>query len=242
MAKRGYASGGRDKRRRLNSERATGRRVFRFVGSRAMAPASSRGFYGAQSRLKRMMQGVMERKVVDTASAFYACDTTGSVTLVNGMAQGSDFTNRIGRKYTNVAVQLEGFLGQQTSNVGTTKCRIMLIYDAQPNGALPVITDVLTASTSNSFMNLNNRDRFKVLCDENYTLSAIDTVTGLAGSPTAQNISIYKKINLETICDGTTAAIGDVQTGSIFLLTIGSSAVGSAFNFVGAVRTRFIDA
>lgn len=191
-----------------------------------------------------MMQGVMERKVVDTASASYACDTTGSVTLVNGMAQGSDFTNRIGRKYTNVAVQLEGFLGPQDSNVGTTKCRIMLIYDAQPNGALPVITDVLTASTSNAFMNLNNRDRFKVLCDENYTLSAIDNTASqaFAGSPTAQNISVYKKINLETICDGTTAAIGDVQTGSIFLLTIGSAATGLAFNFVGAVRTRFIDA
>ena len=146
-----------------------------FVGRRRLSEKVTggrpRGFRGGAQFARRALLGLMEKKVVETASASYACDTTGSVTLVNGMAQGSDFTNRIGRKYTNVAVQLEGYLGPQDSNVGTTKCRIMLIYDAQPNGALPAITDVLTASTSNAFMNLNNRDRFKVLCDENYTRS-----------------------------------------------------------------------
>lgn len=219
-----------------------------FVGRRRLSEKVTggrpRGFRGGAQFARRALLGLMEKKVVDTASASYACDTTGSVTLVNGMAQGSDFTNRIGRKYTNVAVQLEGFLSPQDSTVGTTKCRIMLIYDTQPNSALPVITDVLTASTSSSFMNLNNRDRFKVLCDENYTLGPVNNTASqaFAGSPTAQNISIYKKINLETICDGTTAAIGDVQSGSIFLLTIGSSAPAFAFDFIGAVRTRFIDA
>ena len=150
-----------------------------FVGRRRLSEKVTggrpRGFRGGAQFARRALLGLMEKKVVETASASYACDTTGSVTLVNGMAQGSDFTNRIGRKYTNVAVQLEGYLGPQDSNVGTTKCRIMLIYDAQPNGALPAITDVLTASTSNAFMNLNNRDRFKVLCDENYTLGQSTT-------------------------------------------------------------------
>ena len=244
MAKRGYASGGVVKRRRFNSERATGRRVFRFVGARAMAPTASRGFYGAQSRLKRMMQGVMERKVVDTATATYACDTTGSVTLINGMAQGSDFTNRIGRKYTNVAVQLEGLINPQDLNAGPSKCRVMLIYDAQPNGVLPAITDVLTAATSTAFMNLNNRDRFKVLCDHQAVIGYVqDTATQAVSTGLGvDNVSLYKKINLETICDGTTAAIADVQTGSIFLLTIGNQPAANGANFVGACRIRFIDA
>ena len=137
--------------------------------------AASRVVFVEALSLRRALLGMMEKKVVDTASASYACDTTGSVTLLNSMAQGSDFTNRIGRKYTNVAVQLEGFLGPQDNSIGTTKCRVMLIYDSQPNGALPAIADVLTASTSNAFMNLNNRDRFKVLCDENYTLGQLTT-------------------------------------------------------------------
>lgn len=188
--------------------------------------------------------GLMEKKVIDTAAAVYACDTTGSVTLLNGVAQGSDFTNRIGRKFTNVTVQLEGKIAPQDANVGHTKCRVMLIYDTQPNGALPAITDVLTAATSNAFMNLNNRDRFKVLSETNVTLAAIDNTAtqSWAAAPTVHNVSIFKKLNLETINDGTTAAIGDIQSGSIFLLTVGDQAAGSGFNFTAAARVRFIDA
>lgn len=188
----------------------------------------------------------MEKKLIDTAQATYALDTTGSVTLMNGCSQGTDFTNRIGRKYTNVAVQLEGQIGPAdnvTQLVGS-KCRVMVVYDAQPNGALPAITDVLTAATANSFMNLNNRDRFKVLIDHNVTLGGVqETATqAVAACPNVDNVSYYKKVNLETICDGTGATVADIQSGSIFLLTIGSQAAGLGHIFVGALRVRFIDA
>lgn len=189
----------------------------------------------------------MEKKLVDTASATYACDTTGSVTLINGCAQGTDFTNRIGRKYTNVTVQLEGIVQPQDTTTNANKYRIMLVYDAQPNGALPAVTDVLTAATSNSFMNLNNRDRFKVLCDVNGVVGPLTvdtTATQAVGySDMAQaNVRVFKKVNLETICDGTGATVADIQSGSIFLLTVGSGTAGAASNFVGACRVRFIDA
>lgn len=215
----------------------------RTVG-RAKAPGATRGFYGAQGRLKRQLQGIMERKVVDTATATYACDTTGTVTLLNGVAQGSDFSNRIGRKFTNVAIQLEGLIGPQDTTSGPSKCRVMLIYDAQPNGALPAITDVLTASTSSAFMNLNNRDRFKVICDHQCVIGYIqDTATqAVSTGEGVDNVSVYKKINLETINDGTTAAIGDIQTGSLFLLTVGNQPAASGANFNGAARVRFVDA
>jgi len=219
------------------------RNKYAVTGPTRSAPAASRGFYGAQSRLKRQLQGIMERKLVDTASASYALDTTGSVTLINGCAQGSDFTNRIGRKYSNVAVQLEGLALLTAVAAGPLKYRIMLIYDAQPNGALPAITDVLTASTSRAFMNLNNRDRFKVICDLNDVLGLTDIgANAAAADTTVKNVSVYKKINLETICDGTTAAIGDIQTGSLLLLTIADLAAGAAGSFRGAVRVRFTDA
>lgn len=216
----------------------------RTVG-RAKAPGATRGFFGAQGRLKRQLQGIMERKVVDTASTTYVCDTTGTVTLLNGTAQGSDFSNRIGRKATMVAVQLEGqIIPADLTNTASSKCRVMLIYDAQPNGALPAITDILTASTSNAFMNLNNRDRFKVIADVNESIGhVVDTATqAQAGSPTVHNVSVYKKINLETIYDGTTAAIADVQTGALLLVTIGNQAAGAGGLYFGAVRVRFIDA
>lgn len=193
---------------------------------------------------KRKLMGLMEKKVIDTGVANYACNTTGSVTLVNGCAQGTDFTNRVGRKYTNVTVQLEGLLAPvDTTTDSAVKCRVMLVWDSQANGALPSVTDVLTAATASSFMNLNNRDRFRVLCDENHTIGGISDVatqTYAYGHPI--NISVFKKVNLETVCDGTTSAIGDIQTGSIFLLTIGTGGAGVGAVFSGAVRVRFIDA
>lgn len=192
--------------------------------------------------VRQEMKVVVEKKLVDTPSATYACDTTGSVTLINGCAQGTDFTNRVGRKYTNVAVQLEGLVQIQDGTSGPTKARVMLVYDTQPNGALPAITDVLTAASSVSFMNLNNRDRFRVICDWNDVIGSIDTTATLAyADQVIKNVSIYRKVNLETINDGVGATIADIQSGSIFLLTVGNTAAGNGANFIGACRVRFTD-
>lgn len=223
-----------------------GRMTVRTIGAMARAPGATRGYYGAKSRLARQLQGIFEKKVIETAPAGYACDTTGTVTLLNGCAQGSDFTMRIGRKFTNVAVQLEGIIQPVDNNTQLTggKARVLLLYDSQPNGTLPAITDIFVTSSSLSFMNLNNRDRFKVICDENVSLGGIsDTATqAVAGSPTVYNVSVFKKINYETVCDGTTDDIADINSGSLLLVTIGSSAAGTCFTFTGAARVRFYDA
>lgn len=184
-----------------------------------------------------------EHKLIDTAAAGYVCDTTGTVTLMNGVAQGTDYTNRVGRKFVNLTVQLEGSIQPLDTTTGPTKCRVMIIYDKQPNGALPAITDVLSASSSNSFMNLNNRDRFIVIRDINVTIGGISNVAtqAYAQSPTVENVSVYKAIKMETINDGTGATVGDIQSGSIFLLTIGDQAPGLGGAFVGALRVRFDD-
>lgn len=184
-----------------------------------------------------------EHKLIDTAVAGYVCDTTGTVTLMNGVAQGTDYTNRVGRKFVNLTVQLEGSIQPLDVTTGPTKCRVMVIYDKQPNGALPAITDVLSASTSNAFMNLNNRDRFIVIANINETIGGVSNVAtqSYAQSPNVVNVSLYKAIKMETINDGTGATVGDIQSGSIFLLTVGDQAPGAGGAFVGALRVRFDD-
>lgn len=211
------------------SRKATSSNQGKFLRNRAMV--SGRG---------------PERKVVDTASATYACDTTGSVTFISGCAQGTDFNQCLGRKYNLDTVQLEGIIRPQDANVGATHVRVMLVYDEQPNGAVPAITDILTASTSNAFMNLNNRDRFKVLSDTNVALGAIDNTAtqAFAGSPTAEVVNIFRKLNgLPVVRNGaaTTAAITNYVTGTLLLVTIGDQAAGVAYDFIGAARCRFYD-
>lgn len=187
-----------------------------------------------------------ERKVVDTASATYACNTTGSVTFISGAAQGTDFNQMIGRKATLITAQLEGQLAPQDNSVFPTHARVMLIYNEQPNAAVPAITDILTAATSNSFMNLNNRDRFKVILDHNVALGQVDTTAtqAVADAPTSSVVSYYRKLpNLPVVRNGaaTTAAITNYVTGTLLLVTIGDQAAAGGYNFIGAVRVRFMD-
>lgn len=180
---------------------------------------------------------------MDTALASYALDSTGSVTLLNGVATGTDFTNRIGRKVCWKSVLIQGFTQPQDTTVGETLGRIMLVYDTQPNGALPAITDVLLNNDPTSPMQLNNRDRFKIIWDKRVVNGVYNTTATMAvGDMTIREVRKYKKVNLDTIFDGITAAIADVQSGSIFLLTIGNNAAANGYNLRCTIRCRFVDA
>lgn len=186
---------------------------------------------------------VIETKFIDVAEATYACDTTGSITLLNGVATGDDYTNREGRRVTLKSVSIIGKIVPQDTTVTPCHARVMLIFDRQANGALPSITDVLVAATSNSFENRNNIARFQVLWDKSFALASVnDTATqALAGSPTVALVDHNVGLNHNVIFSGTGATVASISTGSLFLLTIGDVASGSAYNFVGATRVLFID-
>lgn len=170
--------------------------------------------------------------------------TTGSITLVSGVATGTDFTNRIGRKVCWKSFLLTGYsIPQASSAIVPNLGRVMMIWDTQPNGVLPVMTDILLQSTSTSPMNLNNRDRFKVLWDKRVVNGYLNSVATLAvADQNIREVRKYKKINQETIFDGVAATIADVQTGAILLVTIGSADTTFAYNLVANVRCRFTDA
>lgn len=117
----------------------------------------------------------------------------------------------------------------------------MIIYDAQANGATPAITDILQNGTYESPMNLNNRDRFRVLADKFYAMGANNYTTGtlVAGSPMPRICSIFKKFRLETIYSGTGSTVASIQSGAFYLLVINTANLAtSAESFV---RMRFTD-
>lgn len=238
------------KRRRTNGngpvpaivKRAYGQGARVGWGSAFAGSQYPRGYRYAIPRVPAPVR--KELKVVDTVAFQSVCDTTGAVTLLNGVANGTDFTDRIGRKVSFVSIQIRGRI--VPADVGTvqTMWRVMLVYDMQPNGALPAVLDVLREATGSSMMNLNNRDRFRVLMDKQGVLGAVNEVatTSWASSPGACNINMWRRIQCETIYDGTDALIASVQSGSVFMLTIGSNAAGNGGVFIGSVRLRFADA
>jgi len=196
-----------------------------------------------------------ELKSVDLASTAYACSTTGSVTCINLIRTGSTFTNRIGRRIQLMSLYLNGYMAPEAGGSLTTYCRILIVYDRQSNGNTPVWADVVSAydqattqsGTVMDNMNLNNRDRFKIILDKRIVCP--NFVAGVNqgvydNSASEMQIQEHRRLGgLETQykADSSPAVIGDIATGSLVMLTFGNSAAGSGHAFIGTVRLRFTD-
>jgi len=219
------------------------RRTVRVpVRSFGLAPPRTGGFRGTQGPLRRAKD---ERKVIDVDPASYNANTTGVLTLLNGVATGTDFTNRIGRKIRLKSIYIRGYCQPEDQTTGNNLARMIVVYDMQSNGAAPTVTDILKSATSVAQLNLDNRDRFKVLIDKQLAMGQFDSTTAgatNAAAPTIHQIKKYKKLNLEVLFNGTAATVGSIATGSIYMLTIGAVASGVGSTFTVSSRIRFEDA
>lgn len=201
------------------------------------APLRTGGFYGVYNR-----RGRDELKFVDTTVSGLAT-IGGTVNLLNGVTQGTDYNNRIGRKFTMKSLMVRiGISYGNVAGVGSTGniIRILVVYDAQTNTVTPAVTDVLQSANYLSPMNLNNRDRFKILSDKWWNTDAFVFAAGAItnGTFTPQMEKYYKKINLETQNGGTNNLVGSITTGGVFLIVIS----GGAGNLVDVyTRVRYTD-
>jgi len=196
-----------------------------------------------------------------TASAVWPINTTAQISILNAVTIGSSMWNRVGRKVSMKSVYVQGFITASGNNatVSDQFARIMIVYDKQPNGALPSISDVLQDQTNGagdqhqttpfSGLNLNNRDRFEVIADERLYLPGYTATTGVAGNVTAtadkEHVEIFRKLKGREIhfkADSSPGVIGDISTGSLVMITYGNQASGSeAWALFANVRVRYTD-
>jgi len=185
-----------------------------------------------------------ELKGVDLVAANGAIDTTGTITCLNAVAVGDDINTRDGRQIDCHSVHVYGSVGPVATTSSAQYCRVMLVWDSQPNSAAaPAITDILAAGTSYNPSNLNNRQRFTILRDFKETLGGISTVATqtFAMSPTCTEIDWFVPLKgLKTTYSGTTANVNVIATGSLLCVTIGSVAAGTGHTFIYTARFRFM--
>jgi len=172
---------------------------------------------------------------VSTAITFNsAAFSTGQ--LLTAIAQGTDASNRIGRK-----VVLKSLLVRYAIKLGSTSTfgspvRILVVYDKQANATAPAITDVLTVDDFFAPNNLANRDRFVTIFDH--------ITAPVSGGGDAQVADVlYKRINLETIYNsGTDALIGSISSGSIYIFAAQAGNLLTANGNINArIRLRYTD-
>lgn len=155
--------------------------------------------------------------------------------LLNSVPQNGTETGRIGRKLQMKSIDLIYTVGLTPTSTGGGCFRIKVVYDKQPNGALPAVLDVLALDDFGAKNNLANSDRFITLIDE-----MTDTV-GVGTNYSTSN-RIYRKLGLDAMFTGTGGAIANITTGSIFVMVAQNGYINTqAPLFEIDSRIKFID-
>lgn len=149
--------------------------------------------------------------------------TSAALTLLNGLVQGTDTSNRIGNRIANVYLRLYGRV--TIAAAGTSDCtRLMVVLDRATDGASPSISDILQngsdASSQLNFDRVGFGKRYFVLMDKMI-------VTSISGTQTqcfVENI----KLRTMTQYTGTTGAVSDILRGSIYFIQLGTDNVNKA--------------
>lgn len=180
---------------------------------------------------------LIEWKNVDTEIADLvlsgANNDFSALQLLNGMAQGITVSTRIGRSCVMKSFMYRFHLGDSISAVvQPAAVRILCVYDRQPTGTTPSVGDVLLNSNFYSPMNLTNNKRFLIISDKTHQSPGTGNTVG----------DCYKKMNLEVVFSGTTAAIASISTGSVFAMFCTSGTVGATNVINFESRIRYTDA
>jgi len=236
------------------SRRPTKRRRYSsgsFKAPRSVVPLQRRGY----------TPNTRELKVYDTSISDSSIGSGADCTidlLFNPVA-GTDMNQRIGRKARIKSIFVRGYLTRNslfTPTAGTAGAplivRTILVWDAQPNGTVMSATDLFQDATALSIsqLNINYRDRFKILKDKVMTLDPYvytTTATQAVADMTNQirSVKIYKKVNLETIWNATNGgSIADIASGALYLVNLTSFPTAAAGNNVFSnfrCRVRYDD-
>ncbi len=202
------------------------------------------------------MQGTQELKFHDIdwdqAAADLSAGVISNTSSLVLIGQATTEKTRIGRK---AVIRSIGWRARCTliANASATTSlastvRMMLVLDKQANGAAPAVTGdsgVLSSANYQSFNNLVNKGRYKVLFDKVYTLNAQAAAGDGATNDTApvnRNWTFFKKCNIPIEYSGVAnpSVIAEVRTNNIFgiIITAGNT---SDTTLDSKLRFRFSD-
>ncbi len=199
------------------------------------------GYYGRYARTS----GELKFHDVDLDDAVVAA--TGGITAsVNLIPQGVTEKTRVGRKCVikSMMMRYEWFLPGQTGSGNTAEvCRMIIFLDKQANGATASIATngVLESADFQSFNDLANSGRFRILCDRVISLNS----SAGGGNGTTEDYGIvkksgsfYKKMNIPLEFSATTGAITEIRSNNIGVILI---CEGGLAGFSSKIRLRFSD-
>lgn len=221
------------------------RRVLATQDGNAAVPGVTRtgGYYG-RYRSSARPSGTGELKFFDSTDSI-TVPTSGDVnTSLNLIPQGVTESTRIGRKCTLKSIMLRGMVRlPNTSDPTKTadQVRVIVYQDKQANGATAAVTDILESAHINSFRNLANSGRFRVLMEREVTVNcqagAYDGTNDQFGQ-VEKDFKAMIKCNVPLEFDSTTGAITEIRSNNVGVLAVSQN--GAALLSYYA-RVRYAD-
>jgi len=191
-------------------------------------------------RIKRAFTNVLELKEVYPNAGAFALSTSGGVTYMSGIPQGTEINQRVGRTINYHSLVIDVAVNPNSlSSAPPGNGFWAVVLDRQPNGALATFGDIFDLANGlgdPAFAHRNTiryADRFVVLIRSDFA-SGQQTAT-FNGYQCREYIHLASRLRGEDVkskYQGTSNAITDAATGALLFVSCLSNQ--SAFNGNGA--------
>lgn len=184
-------------------------------------------FFSSRSSLQQQ-----ELKFFDGTRALANVPTTGSVRpSLNLITRGTGENQRIGRKVIIRQITIRfTFTLPESIVIGDIPdgdiIRVILYIDKQANGANAAVTDILETAEIDSYLNLTNKGRFRILFNKFYSMNrntqASVLFSGSTNVPfqTSQVFTVHRHVAVEIEFSGSADTIAEIATNNIALMYI----------------------
>lgn len=219
----------------------------RVYSPRFKAPRRKRRKYNPNIRTGGFVG--KELKFLDTTISPTTVALTGTIIkdTVNSMIVGTGESQRIGRKVKATSLMIRGSFDYPSQPNLTTSLyiRLMVYQDTQTNGSAATITDILESANVDSFRNLENSKRFKILYETiepvNAQCAARDASTERTNAKVKPfQIFIKFKRPMEFVYKGSGGGVSDLTQNNIGVLGIVNVAPTVAMSLSGKIRLRYM--
>lgn len=192
-------------------------------------------------KLTRMLNRSEERKYLDTSGTGVDMPTGGFIVALSSIAEGTDYSQRVGRKIRMKYLQYDFFAADAVATSTQNEGIFHLVLDRQANGASPAVGDIIDTSAGKAYNGFKNvslyEERFKIL--QSFPFAS----TGAGGEVfrTRGYINLENLKDEDQICHYAGSASGIPNTNSLLLLYASNEAAANAVLGTFVVRFVYVD-
>ena len=153
------------------------------------------------------------------------------------IARGTDISERVGREVVIRGIEMRGIVKPKTTATEQQTCRVQIIIDKEPKGAVATSQDINSTTGVMGMYNLDNRKRFITIFDD-----IVDLAPYAQGQ--SKTILFKKRLFLPVVFGGTNYGdIRDIQENTILINCVGTATSGGvqSNSFTGLCRLRYTD-